>query len=408
MAHLSPTVGPLMSGSASAYAEESDKQDPEAVRRNNEAIELAQRRDFPAAVQSLRYARARDPRSEILKKNLQQVLLAWAAERIDARDWLHARDLLEEAYELVPDADSAYWLGRVWQKTGEEARVQGLWEGALQRSPQDARLLVSLGSLYEQQGFRAEALELFYRAEAHSPIPIDGLRGHIERLERELDAEWEYETQTTPWFHFRYPDSLPPSLAKELPALFERAREQVSRFLELESNERIDVVLYDARRFAHVTQAPGWAAGTFNGRIQLPLANLQAENSAAMERVARHEIAHALLSRPPLQIPVAWLGEGLAMHAEAMGSEEHAAWAQRLLRDHPQASLAELPPTFLSLSEEQARVAYALSYRAVQVLLDRFTMREILGLLHDDGQPFEARFQALTGQTLTEFARALH
>lgn len=379
--------------------------DSEALSWNNRAVEQAERRDFVAAVQSLRYARARDPRSPVLKKNLQQVLLAWAAERARAEEWMQARDLLEEAFELGGGADVAYLLGLAWQKTGEKQRARSLWEKAIEESPRDSRLLVSLAELYEQEGLRAEALDLLYRAQA-AGAKVEGLRSRIERLEREVDAEWEYEASRSPHFRFRYPDTLPPSLRGQLADVFEEARVVVARFFEVEPLSQVEVVLYDAPRFEHVTRAPGWAAGAFSGRIQLPLTSVESAEPEALARVARHEMAHAVLAALSAAAVPAWVHEGLAMHAEDFTRGERSAWAQELVANSA-TRLGDLPPSFLSLSGEEARVAYALSYRAVQLLLNQHGVQKVLNLLKNDGQSFEARFRELTGQEFTDFSNRL-
>ena len=77
----------------------------------------------------------------------------------------------------------------------------------------------------------------------------------------------------------------------------------------------IEVVLYPRQAFGSVINGPSWAEGLFDGRLRIPVSSsrLDAEASAELQTVLRHELVHALLalmsdsrSLPP------WFDEGLA------------------------------------------------------------------------------------------------
>lgn len=402
-----PAEGSLRRQDGEATSGEAAEVDPRVLRWNNEAIVLAQQQQYGAAVQKLRYARALQPEAEMVEKNLQQVLTAWGIERMRAEDFLKARDLLEEAYELGTDPTIAYALGTAWRKTGEERRAQALWEAMLDRYPQDGRLLLALAQLYEDQGWRAEALDLYQSARS-AGVQAEGLAERIQRLEREVDAEWDLSVHATPHFRFRVPDSASHEEVRSWMDLFESARAHVASFFGFAGPEEIEVVLYDSRHFGHVTRAPGWAAGAYTGRVQLSVDSAR-KSPVELERIARHELAHAFLSTLGSNDAPAWLSEGLALHAEEDVAGEKRPWAEAAVRRDPALSLQRLPPSFLSLGDEQAKAAYALSYLAVAALLEQKGVRAAVELLRvPRGTTFADHFRAVTGESWPDFASQVH
>lgn len=386
---------------------QSDLMDALALRWNNDAIALAQQQRYDAAVQKLRYARARQPEAAVLKSNLQRVLTAWGLERMRAQDFAKARDLLEEAHELGSDPDVAYALGIVWSETGGEHQAQLLWEAMLEYYPGDPRFLLALAELYERQGLRAEALDLYARARA-AGVAEQGLEEHIRRLEREVDAEWDLSLHTSSHFRLRFPDRASADEVRAWTEAFESARDHVASFLGMEGPKQLEIVLYDNRHFRHVTRAPGWAAGAFSGRIQLPVDSAR-QGLPELQRVARHELAHAFLATVGGKDAPAWLNEGLALHAEEEVAGEKRPWAIAAVRSAPMLVLDRLPDSFLSLEREEAQGAYGLAYLAVATLLEQKGVELVLQLLRvPRAATFAEHFRTQTGQSWADFSPQVH
>jgi hypothetical protein len=87
-----------------------------------------------------------------------------------------------------------------------------------------------------------------------------------------------------------------------------------------------------------------------------------------LERVVTHELVHAVVaSAAPRGVPV-WLNEGLASYME---SSDHTWAAEAIGRGTAAVPLEQLTTGFAGLDEGHARVAYAESEIAAEILVTR-------------------------------------
>ena len=124
------------------------------------------------------------------------------------------------------------------------------------------------------------------------------------------------------------------------------------------------------------------------------------------ERVLTHEFTHALIhSLAPNGVPF-WLGEGLAVNFE--GSDISARAAELKAADS-RPSLRSLEGSFRSLDIKAAKLAYAQSAVAVQLLLQQSGPSGVVGILTEIGRgtSLAEAFQRHTGMSYQEFQKLL-
>lgn len=382
-----------------------------AAEANNAGVEAARRNDWPTAAQHLREALRLEPDSLLIRRNLQQVLLAWGVEACKSRDTETAIRVLEDARGSEPSAEVAYWLGRAWERHGQLDRAGQVWDDALQAFPTNTQLLLALAEFWEARDNRVRALELFQRAVA-AGADVPGLLDRVDRLAREVDAEWEYVVTRSARFDFRHPDSLHPDVLDLVVLAFEAACDHVHTTLGAAPSLPLPVVLYPTEQFYAVTRSPDWAGGAYTGRIQLPVGGLDRGDRARLERVARHELVHALVSQRSRGRAPAWLQEGLAMWGEDDVPGERHGWALEQVRQQPGLTFAHLPETFTRLDHDTAQAAYALSYLAVVELGKRYGPNQLLVLVDASGaddfaRAFEQTFGEAYPSAAAEWSRRL-
>jgi hypothetical protein len=141
----------------------------------------------------------------------------------------------------------------------------------------------------------------------------------------------------------------------------------------------ITVILYTTKQFHDITGAPEWAAGGFDGQIRLPVRGAL-QDLDEFDRVLTHELTHAMLHNVVSRNLPAWLNEGLAMKFEGYDADavERALRSARLF-----VPLSALRASFVKLNATQAAVAYAESFFATSVLLERIDSVGMGQLLQD-------------------------
>ena len=154
----------------------------------------------------------------------------------------------------------------------------------------------------------------------------------------------------------------------------------------------ITVVLFTQQQFRDITRSPEWAAGSYDGRIRVPVRGALG-NARELERVLTHEFTHALVQAiAPRGVPT-WLNEGLAIAFEP----DEGAWAEtELAKSGARLPLQRLVRGFGGLSTTEARTAYAQSAALVRTLLGQGGPTSVVALLEDlaSGETFPAAFEA--------------
>ncbi len=376
--------------------------DAEALQLNAAAVEMAQRGEHEGAAERLRQALRLVPDQPVLRQNLQAVLLNAGRRALDAGRPAEALNSLREALALGERSDVRQVMGVARLQAGEFGEARADLERAVAGGAKDATTWLALGEAYLHENDRTHALECLQHARdagARGP-QLDAL---VERLGREIDAEWDFTALESPHFRASFADGENRRAAQFVLEGLEDARRAVgSKFAALPDG-RAEVVLYAAQDFHAVTQTPDWAGGAYDGRIKVPVRGLDADD-AALARLLRHEyMHHAVAELSHNRCPV-WLSEGLAVWAEEEQDGERRTWAEDTLHGAALFHLRDLAGPLTSLPPQRALVAYAQSYLAVRELIDRYGARKLPQLVGElSRQPLPAAFAAVYPGELADF-----
>jgi tetratricopeptide (TPR) repeat protein len=368
-----------------------------AVALNAEGIAQAEAGQFAAAVEALRAALRLAPDQAVLARNLQTVLYNWGVREMAAKEFADAALHLDEAAQIGPRAEVLTALGIVYLRQADDARADDALQRALALVPNDQNTLLAMVQVALDQDQRARALDLLQRAREAGArgTQLDALQ---QRLSREVDVEWDFVHLDSPHFRANFADGDDGTVRQVLAGL-EDAYDEVGRKFDYTPSERTDVVLYTQRDFHNVTQSPHWAGAAFDGRIKIPVRGLDVADPR-LDGMLRHEYAHSLVARLAGAACPAWLNEGLAVWAEESEDAERISWAEDRIAGQPLLPLDTLSGSFVGLPQDRVEVAYAESYLAVRVLLDRYgpgsipTLLQVLGRTNSLQEAFSTVYRA--------------
>ena len=287
---------------------------------------------------------------------------------------------------------SAFMLGQ-----DEEART---WlERALKLAPAypDASLL--LGEVLYRGGRLQDAIEIYERARKHNPgKPIFDEK--IEQWTNEARRSRGLYESRGAHFSVMFEGPADESLARRAVEMLEAAYWRIGSVLGTYPPQPITTILYTREQFKDVTRSPEWAAAAYDGRIHVPTQGAL-ERSGEFERVLAHEFVHAVVAMlGGRNVPV-WLNEGLATALESRDGAD-----ERTIGDgSSRPSLARLEGSFSRLAAADARVAYALSGRAVEKMLQLRGAPALVALLQDIGRgtPFANAFHQRMAMPYADF-----
>ena len=185
---------------------------------------------------------------------------------------------------------------------------------ALKIEPRLTPASALLGQMLYDGGDLDEAIAIYDRA-------LKGVSGEpemheqLERWRKEAKLHAGFEQGGNGRFAIMFEGPEERALADHISGVLETAYWDIGRRLNAYPNRTIPVILYTQQHFSDVTRSPDWAAGTYDGRIRLAVRGAL-NDSAALDRVVVHELAHAVVhTLAPRGIP-AWLHEGLAVNFE--------------------------------------------------------------------------------------------
>jgi tetratricopeptide (TPR) repeat protein len=374
---------------------------------NDRAVELNAAGEFAQAAEHLRAAIREAPGEDTLYANLVTVLRNWAVSEINAGRPAQAVELLRETLEHTDAPGILALMGIAQERVGDWHEAEGTLQRAIQMGTGDPMAFVALGRVYRQQGDRQGAVEMFQRARDSGATGRD-FDSMLSRLERELDAEWDFVEFSTPHFRLSFAQGENHAAAQVVSQVLEDAYFAVGRKLDLFPDTPTEVVLYASEDFHAVTQTPDWTGGVYDGRIKLPVRGITG-GSKLLERTIRHEYGHVLVTLLGNgRVPV-WLNEGIAIWAEEDADREREDWARDTIAGRRLFSLAELDPPFTGLPPDRVQIAYSQSYLAVRLILDDFGERRLLELLRASGSgaPLAASFETILSVELGAFESTL-
>jgi hypothetical protein len=252
-----------------------------------------------------------------------------------------------------------------------------------------------LGELAFQQGEVTQALQLYDTGLLRDPNDAE-LKALAERRRQEAKPRRASD-------HFTLDGDEDPAAGLVLDAL-EEAYRTVGAVFDLYPEEKLSVTLYPNRPYDPAHRHPGWAAGSYDGKLRLHTQGALAQK-ASLKATVFHEYAHALfrLAAGGTAAP-AWVNEGLAELAAdkaGAGSEVTCAVGHAL-------PLHLLEKSFSQLEQRQTRAAYLEARHAFERLMGKYSLAKVRTLFAamKERQDFDRAFEKTFGQSVSAFSNA--
>lgn len=220
--------------------------------------------------------------------------------------------------------------------------------------------------------------------------PNDQVQSLIQQVERETQSDRSNQRILGTHILLRYEGTaISVETAREMAAVLDHEFSRISAELGCAQSERIVTIAQSMDSYKKTTAAAEWSAGQFDGRIHVPVFD-KGSLDANTRRTLAHETAHACLSmigRWP-----AWLHEGVAQYisGKTLPAQEREVIAQ-LARAHKVPSLAKLDGDWSGFDAVNARLAYNVALRAVEIFKADFGAFGLRNLLKNpDRLPYYA------------------
>lgn len=279
-----------------------------------------------------------DAQRERIDAALAQLWVLRARAHVEAGKGPAAADAYERALDLDRDLLPALAeLGFLQLRAGEDDRALLLADEGLLHHPGNGWLLELRAEVYYRDGRLADALPE-YEAALAAREGDEGLARRVEKVRRELAAEGSHDRALSAHFTLSFDGERDEAAGALIEQALERAYDELVRELQAYPPRPIPVVLYTREEFHDTTRTGSEVAGLFDGKIRLPAGGIT-RLTPGLERVVRHELAHALIAaKGPGDVP-RWLHEGLAQLLEPRDPESAAEAARTLLAGMDEPSL---------------------------------------------------------------------
>jgi tetratricopeptide (TPR) repeat protein len=315
--------------------------------------------------------------------------IGWQA--VDRGDADRAASAFREALGMRPrDAGLNMGAGFAAHLQGREDDATSFLQKALQADPTLIQASTLLGEIVYRSGNLDLAIKTYEAALKHAPRDST-LKSRLEAWKNEASAYRSFESVKDDRFAVMFEGPAEQKLASRATTVLGNAFWQIGKVIGSYPSNSINVILYTEKQFRDITGAPEWAGGGFDGQIRMPVKGAL-QNLGEFDRILTHELTHAMLRSVASRNLPAWLNEGLAMYFEGYD----AAAVEKFLRAYRLfVPLTQLRSSFGRLNERQATVAYAESFLATSVLMERIGSAGIGQLLQDldGGQPVDQAVQ---------------
>jgi hypothetical protein len=361
--------------------------------------------NYEEAIRLFEEALREDPESPAALRNLAFAFSALGHARFRVGDFQGAVENLEEAIDHWPSEPSFHLLlAASFFRQGDLYSAQRAVDEVLALDEENAQARDLLGDIYYQEGSLSRAIPEWERALAQGGPHTARLAAKIQRAEKESRAEGSFDREVSVHFTLQYDDSVPDGLATALLAEMEEAYDTIGGELGSYPEGDIPVILYPKLLFTEVTRNPLWVAGSFDGKIRIPLRGLATPSDLGRIRpILTHELVHAFVRQmAPAGLPL-WFEEGLAKHFEGIPSDQ----ARAFLEKHPDSFARTLTGLNQGLRGRAGSVesSYLAALLAIRNLIEAegfWTVRTILETV-GGGVPFETAFRQETRTEVAEF-----
>ncbi len=274
-------------------------------------------------------------------------------------------------------------LGLSYYKLGDYRSSASFLEKAIgERNVDEFQVRKFLAFTY----YRLDDLDMSLKnARAALSINDDAeLRELRDKLSREKPAQESFINEETLHFKVLFDGYEHGSVSRQVLQILEDAYSHVGGQMGHFPPEPVTVILYSGTQFYDVTLMPEWSGGIFDGKIRVPVKDIEGSDPEMLRKVLYHEYTHAFVYSISPDCPT-WLNEGLAMYF----SGEHKETVGQII------PLKSLEGRFPRTSAEST-TAYSVSYSAVAHLIERFGLHSIRQFLFalSDGEGIEGAFKS--------------
>ena len=263
---------------------------------------------------------------------LAALLLTWSVTSVTAQP--ATPEALDKGFQALQSGDAAradaifrgalagqprdpqllFGAGMAASLQGRDQEAISLLKQALQIEPRLLQAAALLGELLYRQGDLDLAIKIYERALPGAPASVAvAMRGRLAAWREEASLPQNHEAIKDDRFTISFDGPVQQTLAARAVSVLNAWFWRIGKVLGDYPSAPINVVLYSEKQFHDITGAPEWSSGGFDGQIRIPVRGA-AQNLAEFDRVLTHELTHAMLkSIASRNLPV-WLNEGLAMY----------------------------------------------------------------------------------------------
>ncbi|HEY7057489.1 MAG TPA: tetratricopeptide repeat protein [Vicinamibacterales bacterium] len=287
---------------------------------------------------------------------------AWAA--LDRHDPERAAAIFDRELQQQPRdpvlhfgaASAAYALGRPASALESVRR-------AVEIDPGFVEALTLLGQIAYERGDTDLAIRSMQRASALRPRDRH-LGELLDQWQRETSVQRSYIEKPSGHFRILYEGPSDHGIGDHIAGVLEREYWRIGKALNSYPAGPLTVTLYTNQEFHDLTRSPSWSAGNYDGQIRLAVGNVSS-SGRMLDRLATHELVHAVVASVAARRVPTWLNEGLASYLES----NDRSWATDALRVAGDVlPLDALAGSFGGLDPQSALVAYAESATAAEIL----------------------------------------
>jgi len=205
------------------------------------------------------------------------------------------------------------------------------------------------------------------------------IKAFRNKLIKEQNVMKDYDDLSTTSFKILFSHYEHVGIQRTVLNLLREANREIGVKTNYYPPQQIIVILYNNKDFKDITRAPSWAGGLYDGKIRIPIKNLQ-DNTKLLKRIIFHEYTHAYVHSITRKCPL-WVNEGLAEYFSNSGVKK----IGQVI------SLKKLEQTFPSGNKTAIVAAYRVSYSAVSYLINRYRMSSMMEFLNYMGKNISFR-----------------
>jgi tetratricopeptide (TPR) repeat protein len=161
---------------------------------------------------------------------------------------------------------------------------------ALALNPTLVPATVLLGEIEYVQGHLDAAIERYETAIAGATRPDSTLQQRLSEWRKEASLNRTLTTSSSARVAVTFNGRTDSALAAHVEGILDRAFYRIAENIGANPPNRVLVTLYTEQQFRDITRAPSWAAGTFDGKVRVPVkasAGIATTSIACLSTLAR-------------------------------------------------------------------------------------------------------------------------